>query len=120
MKGRGRSSTAFTTLKIAVLAPMPRARVSTATAVKPGFFSSWRKANFRSFIPQRLHRIDLRRAPRRQPAGKQSSGDQKHDDACECQRVRRRDAVELARDETRCRQAADQSGNTAKSDGLHS
>src|ERR1051325_505947 len=29
---------------------MPKAKVSTATAVKPGFFSSWRKANFRSFM----------------------------------------------------------------------
>src|SRR6266446_1217016 len=105
-------------LKTTVTVAMPRPIVSKVTPVKPGFFSSWRKANFRSFIPQRLHRIDLRRAPRRQPAGKQSSGDQKHDDACECQRVRRRDAVELARDETRCRQAADQSGNTAQSDGL--
>src|SRR5947207_2139950 len=97
-------------LKTATLTPMPSASVSTATAVKPGFLTSWRMANLKSFITQRLHRIDLRRAPRRQPAGKQSSGDQKHDDACECQRVRRRDAVELARDETRCRQAADQSG----------
>jgi len=34
--GSGRSSTPFTTLKIAVLAPMPSARVSTATVVKPG------------------------------------------------------------------------------------
>src|SRR5207249_5295931 len=37
-------------LKIAVFAPMPSASVSTATAVKPGFFSNWRKANLRSFI----------------------------------------------------------------------
>src|SRR6266700_2530230 len=35
---------------MAVLAPIPSARVSTATAVKPGFFSSWRKANLRSFM----------------------------------------------------------------------
>ena len=34
--GERRSSTAWTTLKIAVLAPMPRASVATATAVKPG------------------------------------------------------------------------------------
>ena len=38
----------MTTLKIAVFAPIPSARVSTATAVKPGFFSSWRKAKRRS------------------------------------------------------------------------
>src|SRR3989441_8583545 len=53
------SSTTSIRLKIAVFAPMPSASVSTATAVKPGFFSSWRKANFRSFITQSLHRIDL-------------------------------------------------------------
>src|SRR5438552_13519865 len=35
---------------MAVFAPMPSARVSTATAVKPGFFSNWRKANFKSFM----------------------------------------------------------------------
>src|SRR5438445_9211336 len=29
---------------------MPSASVSTATAVKPGFFSNWRKANFKSFM----------------------------------------------------------------------
>src|SRR5262245_18695227 len=29
---------------------MPSARVSTATAVNPGFFSNWRKANLTSFI----------------------------------------------------------------------
>ena len=34
--GSGRSSTVFTTLKIAVLAPMPRASVSTAIAVNAG------------------------------------------------------------------------------------
>ena len=33
--GSGRSSTPFTTLKIAVFAPMPSASVSTATTVKP-------------------------------------------------------------------------------------
>src|SRR5882762_2519758 len=43
-KGNGRSSTPYTTVKIAVLAPMPRASVKTATAVNPGFFASIRKA----------------------------------------------------------------------------
>src|SRR5205823_8931872 len=50
LKGSGRSNTALTTLKIAVFAPMPSASVSTATAVKPGFFSNWRRANLRSFV----------------------------------------------------------------------
>src|SRR5207249_2307044 len=48
--GSNRSRTVSTRLKIAVFAPMPSASVSTATAVKPGFFSNWRKANFRSFM----------------------------------------------------------------------
>src|SRR6266566_1166707 len=43
-KGNGRSSTPYTTVKIAVLAPIPRASVRTATAVNPGFFASIRKA----------------------------------------------------------------------------
>src|SRR6266481_805391 len=41
--GSGRSNTAFTTLKMAVFAPIPRARVSTTINVKPGFFASIRK-----------------------------------------------------------------------------
>src|SRR2546429_5666593 len=47
---RGSRRTLSPILKIDVLAPMPIASVSTATAVKPGFFSNWRKANLRSFI----------------------------------------------------------------------
>src|SRR5437667_8792358 len=76
--GNGRIRTASTALKMAVFAPMPSANVSTATAVKPGFFSSWRKANFRSFITQCLHRIDFRCAAGGQPAGEQcNAGEQK-------------------------------------------
>src|SRR6059058_4302541 len=61
-------------LKIAVLAPMPSASVSTATAVKPGFFSNWRKANLRSFITQRHHRIGPRGS-----SGWNEAGQQRHD-----------------------------------------
>ena len=39
-KGSGRRRTAFTTLKMAVLAPIPNASASTATAAKPGFLRS--------------------------------------------------------------------------------
>jgi len=35
---------AFNKLKIAVLAPMPSASISTATMVKPGLFNNWRAA----------------------------------------------------------------------------
>jgi hypothetical protein len=38
----GRRSTPFTTLKMAVFAPMPSASASIATAVKPGFFRNVR------------------------------------------------------------------------------
>src|SRR5437868_8413601 len=41
-KGSERNSTAFTMLKIAVFAPTPNARESTATIVKPGLFQSTR------------------------------------------------------------------------------
>jgi hypothetical protein len=42
LNGNGRSKTVFTTLKIAVFAPMPSASVSIAIAVKPGFFANIR------------------------------------------------------------------------------
>jgi hypothetical protein len=41
-KGSERNKTAFTMLKIAVFAPTPKARESTATIVKPGLFQSTR------------------------------------------------------------------------------
>src|SRR5262245_16809058 len=46
--GSGLSNTALTTLKIAVFAPMPRASVRTAVAVKPGFFINIRAPKRRS------------------------------------------------------------------------
>src|ERR1700733_6847177 len=49
-KGKGRSRTAYTTLKVATLAPIPRARVSTATIVKPGLFANIRSAYRISWI----------------------------------------------------------------------
>ena len=42
--GSGRSKMALTTLNSVVLAPILSASVRTTTAVKPGFFISWRKA----------------------------------------------------------------------------
>src|SRR6266576_6759642 len=74
LTGNERSSRVLMTLKMAVLAPNPSASVSTATAVNPGFFSSWRKANLRSFITQSLHRIDLCSA---------SSGNPRREQPCE-------------------------------------
>src|ERR1700722_21024482 len=46
--GSGRSSTAVTTLKIALLAPIPSARTMIAPSANPGFLRSTRNAYFRS------------------------------------------------------------------------
>src|SRR6266550_1367383 len=93
------SDTPSMTQKMAVFASEPITSMSTATAVKPGFFSSWRKANLRSFITQRLHRIDLRRTPRRQPAGEQSHPKQQNGDAREREQVRKESLREHFADE---------------------
>src|SRR5271154_3858268 len=80
-KGSGCKSTAFTTLKIVVVAPIPSARVRMATAAKPGLFASIRSpyrtschsvcivrfpdsVKFNLFVTQCRHRIDLRGALR--------------------------------------------------------
>src|SRR5437763_12182713 len=83
--GSGRSNTESITLKIALFAPMPRARVKIAMMVKPGAFNSIRNAYLRSlninFIPhakpapdrrllrdgQAINRQSSRPALRRQP-----------------------------------------------------
>src|SRR5881392_913164 len=106
--GNGRSNTPFTTLKIAVFAPMPSASVSTATAVKPGFFSNWRRAKRRSFITQRLYRIDLRRATRRQPASEQCDHSQHQWDNGERERIGRRHTEEEAANQMRQRERSGQ------------
>src|SRR5580693_8169728 len=90
--GRERINTPLTTVKIAVFAPMPRASVSTATIVKPGFLRSIRTPYFRSckklstlclsrpnhshslIVTQSRNRIDLRGAPCRYVAGKERDG----------------------------------------------
>src|SRR5437899_8571208 len=46
--GLGRSTNSLRSPNRARLTPTPRVSVSTATAVKPGFFNNWRKANRRS------------------------------------------------------------------------
>ena len=48
LTGHGRRSSVSTMLKIVELAPMPSAKESMATAVKPGFLRSIRKAKRRS------------------------------------------------------------------------
>src|ERR1044071_7052351 len=48
--GKRSRKTALTTVKMALLTPIPSASVRTATNVKPGDFKSCRKAKRRSFI----------------------------------------------------------------------
>src|SRR2546425_651464 len=102
------------TLKIAALPPMPNARVSTATAVKPGFFSSWRKANLRSFISQRLHRIYFCGASRGQPAGEECDAQQDQRRRRERKRIVRFHIVEQARDQSRQGECTGETEDTAE------
>src|SRR5215469_4675399 len=46
--GRGRSKTAFTTEKIAVFAPIPKATVKTDTTANPRFFARFLNPNRKS------------------------------------------------------------------------
>src|SRR5437764_13878073 len=79
LNGRPRRKRSLIKLKIAVLSPMPSARVRTAIAAKAGALVSVRQANRKSLSiyikrllgPQGLDRIDHGRPPGRQQAGEQ-------------------------------------------------
>src|SRR5436190_9196183 len=112
-------NTALTTVKIAVFAPMPSARVRTATKVKPGELRSWRIAQRRSFIGFACHlshvtghslcsfrskrddRIDLRRAARRQPRRDRDACGKHNDGADPDPRTARRNFRPLMMDDSR-------------------
>src|SRR5438093_12179722 len=108
------------TLKMAVFAPMPSASVSTATAVKPGFFSNWRKANLRSFITQRLHRIDFSRAPRGYETGSQCYEQKNRDHEKKRQRVRWSDFIKLISEQSSERECARDSDGQSNQSEQHS
>src|SRR5437879_3690193 len=99
-KGNDRSTTPLTTLKMAVVAPMPSASVSTATAVKPGFFTNCRTANLRSFISQRLHRIDFCCSTGGDVAREQGYGSKNDRHGAESERVSRLDVEKDASENT--------------------
>src|SRR5215471_8847889 len=72
--GKGSKSVASTTVKIAVVAPIPSAIVITAVKVNPGDFQSWRRANLRSFMSlgaQCLNWINVCGTPGWKQTGKQ-------------------------------------------------
>ena len=55
----GFSSTALTTEKIAVLAPMPSVRAATAARVKAGLCANMRKECFRSLMNASIWELDV-------------------------------------------------------------
>src|SRR5215467_10438004 len=84
----GFKTTPSTTPKIAVVAPIPSARVRTVTSVNAGDLRSWRSANFRSFISfgtQCFNWID-----QSCPAGRQQTGYERNRDQNQCDRKHRR------------------------------
>src|SRR5262245_19535068 len=111
--GNGRRKTEFSSITTVALTPTPSASVSTATAVKPGFFSSWRKANLRSVMTQCLNRIDLRRAARGDPTSQGGDADQQHRNSAKRQRIGCTHTEELAADERRqCERGHQADGNS--------
>src|SRR2546421_12352441 len=112
--GSGRRKKKSASENIAVFAPMPSASVSTATTVKPGFFNSWRKANFRSFITQCLHRIYFCCASRGNQAGEECDAQQDQRRRRERERIVRFHIVEQARDEPCERERTGETEDTAE------
>src|SRR5689334_7011024 len=102
----GASMVAYTTLKIAVVAPTPNANVSSATAVNPGLLRSRRKAKRKfwrsvcicftpSLVPQRHHGIDLRRTESRKGGRRERERNNEHRHDAQRQRVVYRDTEHL-------------------------
>src|SRR5439155_5075718 len=117
--GSGRKNNPFARLTTARLAPMPSASVSTATAVKPGFFSNWRKANLRSFITQSLHRIDSACSPGRPPASEDRDNQERSGSQKEHRRIPRRNAEQKTLHQPCPAQGEQESGNRSGQRKLH-
>src|SRR6266567_4780414 len=117
--GFGRRSNSLNIAKSPRFAPMPSASVSTATAVKPGFFSSWRKANFKSFITQCLHRIDSACSPGRPPASEDRDNQERSGSQKEHRRIPRRNTEQKTLHQLCPAQGQQESGNRAGQRKLH-
>src|SRR5262245_22335603 len=113
--GTGFRTTALTTEKIAVVVPMPSAIAATAATANRGLVRNTRNACLRSsislakrfslaarsFVAQRLERMDVARTPRGDPHGLERRCGQHDGHADEDHDVARLDAVER-RSEERC------------------
>src|SRR5262249_6790262 len=104
--------TALRSWKMAVLAPMPNASVSTATVVKPGFFSSWRKANFRSFMAECFHGFNFGCSPGGDGARRERDDDKEQRDGKKSKRVGSADSKQEAAEHSH----QDKSGNQSNGD----
>src|SRR5437773_963832 len=122
--GSGRSRTALTMLKMAVLAPMPSASVRTATKVNPGDLRSWRRANFRSFIlfgAQCLNGVDKCGAARRDQTRHQCGDGQYNGGGTEQKWIVWRNLIKLSSDqptERECRCDSDDQADNHRSHSL--
>src|SRR5437773_11047107 len=122
--GSGRSRTALTMLKMAVLAPMPSASVRTATKVNPGDLRSWRRANFRSFIlfgAQCLNGVDKCGAARRDQTRHQCGDGQYNCGGTEQKWIVWRNLIKLSSDqptERECRNDSDDQADNHRSHSL--
>src|SRR6267378_1675153 len=102
--GNGRSRTALTMLKMAVLAPIPSASVRIATAANPGFLINWRSARRKLFITKRYHWIDPSGATRRNKTGSSRDCGQER---CDRKINRRVERVDLEENVFQCRRRHD-------------
>src|SRR5689334_20758484 len=126
--GMGRSRTALTTLKIAVVTAMPSARMITAIAVKLGCFNNPRNAHRRSLIiesivllvPERDQRIDARRPSRRQVTRKYAHQHQTDRNADKRRRIRRRNSKQQTRHQARERKGGAQPNHESQQHEPHS
>src|SRR2546423_2164503 len=113
--GSGRKRMLWTKLKIAVFAPMPSASVATATSVNAGCFNrirapyrrSWNNVfifftfnrsnksyrTYKSFVTQRNHWIDFRRASCGQVTRQKRNQQQQQGNETKRQRIPRRHTV---------------------------
>src|SRR5947207_7050663 len=112
-------------LNTAVFAPIPSARVRTATTVKPGAFASWRSAYRRSFIrlqsfhPQRFNWIDSSSAARWQPASCERYQSQRHGSAEKRRRIPDAHFVKETCQCATCKTGHEQSGCEPDHDQKH-
>src|SRR5262245_37241146 len=119
LNGSGRRKRPLKMLKMTTFPAMPSASVTTTTAVNPGFFSSWRNAKRRSFISQRLHRIDFRRPTRAQQTRQQRHARQQQGHSDKGQRIHRADTIEQAAEQTRRREGTGEPSHETSANQLH-